>query len=147
MDEWIPVIALMIPIIAIVLGMIVAVLVVVTMNRRRLREIEYRHAERMAAIEKGIELPPEPVSQPPEPPRSRYLLRGLMWLGVGLAITLGIGSTAGDDAAAIGWIPVAVGAAYLLFYAITVRREAPGAAERLPASNDSSSPSDHRPAS
>lgn len=144
MDEWIPVIALMIPIIAIVLGMIVAVLVVVTMNRRRLREIEYRHAERMAAIEKGIELPPDPVTHQPEPPRSRYLLRGLVWLGVGVAIALGLGSMVGDDVAALGWIPAAIGAAYLLFYVIEARRNPQDANGRLPGANDSSSSSDHR---
>jgi len=54
------------------------------------REIDSRHQERMAAIEKGLELPPEPhVEAAQMAPRARYLLRGLIWLGVGLAITFG----------------------------------------------------------
>jgi len=66
----------------------------------RYRRQELRHKERMAALEKGAELPAEPVERPPAPWSPRvYLLRGLIWLftGIGLAtfllgLSLSIGS-------------------------------------------------------
>jgi hypothetical protein len=56
------------------------------------------------------------------PPRSRYLLRGLIWLGVGLAITLGGRDWLQAPLGGSGWIAVAVGAAYLIFYFVEGRR-------------------------
>jgi hypothetical protein len=77
----------------------------------------------MAAIEKGLELPPESLPQSQQmPPRSRYLLRGLIWLGVGLAITLGGRDWLHSSIGGSGWIAVAVGAAYLIFYFVEGRR-------------------------
>ena len=84
-----------------------------------MRELDCRHRERMAAIEKGLlELPPEPAPPQPEPmpSRSRYLLRGLIWLGVGLAITFGTRDWLQFPLGGAGWIAVAVGAAYLIFH-------------------------------
>jgi len=76
----------------------------------------------MAAIEKGLELPPESLPQTePVPPRSRYLLRGLIWLGVGLAITFGGHDWLQAPIGGAGWIPVAVGVAYLIFYFVEGR--------------------------
>lgn len=57
----------------------------------RYRRQELRHKERMAALEKGAELPAEPAEGPPVPWSPRvYLLRGLVWLftGIGLGIFL-----------------------------------------------------------
>jgi hypothetical protein len=77
----------------------------------------------MAAIDKGLELPPESLPQSgPTPPRSRYLLRGLIWLGVGLAITLGGRDWLQGPLGGSGWIAVAVGGAYLIFYFVEGRR-------------------------
>ena len=77
----------------------------------------------MAAIDKGLELPPEPLPQPGStPPRSRYLLRGLLWLGVGLALTVGAHDWLRDSLGGSGWIAVAVGAAYLIFYFVEALR-------------------------
>jgi hypothetical protein len=91
----------------------------------------------MAAIEKGLlELPPE--SAPPErtPSNSRYLLRGLIWLGVGLAITYGGRDWLGVPLGGAGWIAVAVGASYLIFYFVEARkalkREPATGADRAP---------------
>jgi hypothetical protein len=66
----------------------------------RYRRQELRHKERMAALEKGAELPAEPAERPPVPWSPRvYLLRGLIWLftGIGLStfllgLSLSIGS-------------------------------------------------------
>jgi hypothetical protein len=56
----------------------------------RFKQRELQHRERMAALEKGIALPPlsEPAPQPgPFNPRT-LLLRGLLWLFTGIAITI-----------------------------------------------------------
>ena len=75
-------IALLIPILAVTVSLAALIVWIVMWYRRRMHEVDCRHKERMAAIEKGLELPPE---SPPPPeqtlPRSRYLLRGLIWLG------------------------------------------------------------------
>jgi hypothetical protein len=87
-------------------------------HRRKVRELDSRHKERMAAIDKGLlDLPPEPPPQPAYiPTRDRYLLRGLIWLGIGLAIVFGIHDLFDSQIGKIGWIAVAIGAAYLIFY-------------------------------
>lgn len=119
--------ALLIPIIAVTLSMAVAIVFIITRYRRNVRELEQRHRERMAAIDKGLDLPPEAVAPPPVTP-PRYLLRGLVWLGVGLAIVFGARELLDNDAASLGWIPVAVGVAYLIFYMVEGRKESKVAA-------------------
>jgi len=48
-----------------------------------------RHRERMAAIEKGADLPPEPPEPSRAIPRPQvYLLRGMLWLFSGIAIAV-----------------------------------------------------------
>jgi hypothetical protein len=111
--------AMLIPLVSVTVSVGALIVWIAVWYRRRMREVDCRHQERMAAIEKGLELPPEPVSPPPQmPPRSRYLLRGLIWLGVGLAITLGVHDWLRDQMGGAGWIAVAVGAAYLIFYVV-----------------------------
>jgi len=94
------------------------------------------HAERRAALERGLPVPPESgtngSSHRPPPTREGYLLRGLIWSAIGLGIVVA-GATAayftapgGDrqDAltfACIGFIPFALGLAYLLYARLTRR--------------------------
>jgi len=79
----------------------------------------------MAAIEKGLELPPESLPQPAQmPPRALYLLRGLIWLRVGLALAFAARDWLGARMGGFGWIAVAVGAAYLIFYFVEGRKAA-----------------------
>jgi len=57
----------------------------------RYKRQQLRHQERMAAIEKGAELPAERPEMTPAPWSPRlYLLRGLVWLftGIGLSVFL-----------------------------------------------------------
>jgi uncharacterized membrane protein HdeD (DUF308 family) len=115
--------ALLIPIIAITLTMTVAVVFIVAWYRRSAQELDQRHKERMAAIDRGLDLPLDPVRPPGTPSRQRYLLRGLVWLFVGLAIVFGARTAIDVEAASLGWIPVAIGAAYLIFYFVEGRRE------------------------
>ena len=114
--------ALLIPILSVAVSFGALIVFIVVWYRRRIHEVDCRHKERMAAIEKGLELPPESLPQTePVPPRSRYLLRGLIWLGVGLAITFGGHDWLQAPIGGAGWIPVAVGVAYLIFYFVEGR--------------------------
>ena len=122
-DNLIPALGLLIPIISVTVSLGALIVWIVSWSRRRMHEIDCRHKERMAAIEKGFELPPESVPQPEQmPPRSRYLLRGLIWLGVGLAITFGGRDWLQGPMGGAGWIAVAVGVAYLIFYFVEGRK-------------------------
>ncbi len=115
--------ALLIPILSVTVSLAALIVWIVVSYRRRMHEVDCRHQERMAAIEKGLELPPESLPQPEQMrPRSRYLLRGLIWLGVGLAITFGGHDWLRAPLGGSGWIAVAVGAAYLIFYLVEGRR-------------------------
>ena len=122
-ENLIPVLGLLIPILSVTVSLGALIVWIVMWYRRRMHEVDCHHKERMAAIEKGLELPPESVPQPAQnPPRSRYLLRGLIWLGVGLAITFGGHDWLRAPLGGSGWIAVAVGAAYLIFYFVEGRR-------------------------
>jgi len=134
------VMALLIPILFVTVSLAALIIWIVVWYRRRVHEIDCRHKERMAAIEKGLELPPESLPQPEQmPPRSRYLLRGLVWLGVGLAITFGGRGWLQAPMGGSGWIAVAVGAAYLIFYFVEGRKAAVAKRE-APASGSDQTP-------
>jgi len=122
----IPALGMLIPIITVTVSLGALIVWIVVAHRRRKHEIDCRHQERMAAIEKGLELPPDPVAPPTQmPPRSRYLLRGLIWFGIGLAITFGGRDWLQGPMGGAGWIAVAIGAAYLIFYLVEGRRTEP----------------------
>ena len=127
-----------IPFLAIPLGIGMIITLMVLMHRAKIRELDQRHRERMAAIEKGLDpsygagtdAADAPRGAAPwtyERPQPRYLLRGLVWLGVGLAFVLSAGSAAGTWAALPGWIAAAVGGAYVVYYMMEGRRSAPPA--------------------
>jgi len=133
---------MLIPILSVTVSLAALIVWIVMWHRRRIHEVDCRHKERMAAIEKGLELPPESLpqpAQPQKPPRSRYLLRGLIWLGVGLAIVFGGQDWLRDAMAGAGWVAVAIGAAYLIFYFVegyraSVQESATAASGPAPAS-------------
>jgi Domain of unknown function (DUF6249) len=122
-DDLIPALGLLVPILTVSVSLGALIVWIVVWYRRRMHEVDCRHKERMAAIEKGLELPPE-AAPPPEqvPPTSRYLLRGLIWLGIGLAVTFGGRDWLQGPMGGAGWIAVAIGAAYLIFYFVEGRR-------------------------
>jgi hypothetical protein len=70
------------------------------------------------------------------PPRARYLLRGLIWLGVGLALTFAVRDWFGSQMGGLGWIAVAVGAAYLIFYFVEGRKATASQHEAPPSGSD-----------
>jgi len=134
------ILGVMIPIVAIVLGLGVGMLKLWLDYRKKRDILQAHHAERMAAIEKGIELPPlppqffGPESAPPaldmlqEHLKGRhaalpYLRSGLMWLLLGIATSVALYASH-DKAAWWGGVPVAFGLSKLLFYFIANRMNA-----------------------
>lgn len=115
-------IAVLIPIAGIVFGIGIAAVAIVTSHREKVKRAELRHKERLAAMDKGIEMPPEIVDQD-DAGRPRFLLQGLIWLGVGIGIFFALGDLAGDEVGMLGLIPAAVGIATLIYYAIEGRKE------------------------
>jgi hypothetical protein len=121
----------MIPIIAVILGIAVAMLAIYLSYRKRKEIFALYHQERMAAIEKGVELPPLPEAMltddgrpfRPYHPR-RHLLRGLAWLFVGLGGGVATWATAGLDWALFGLVPVGIGLAHLIYYFVEGKKEA-----------------------
>ena len=139
-DDLIPALGLLVPILTVSVSLGALIVWIVVWYRRRMHEVDCRHKERMAAIEKGLELPPEASPQPEQvPPTSRYLLRGLIWLGIGLAITFGGRDWLQGPMGGSGWIAVAIGAAYLIFYVVEGRRPS------LPKREESASGGDRAP--
>ena len=114
--------ALLIPILGIVLGVGIAVVAIVSSHREKQKRAELRHRERMAAIEKGIELPPDPDSEP-APKKGSSLRSGLISLFLGVVLYFAIREVAGDDVALFGLIPAAIGVGSLISYFVEGRRK------------------------
>ncbi len=149
------ILGVMIPIVAIVMGLGLGMLKLWLDFRRKRDILQAHHAERMAAIDKGIELPPLPPQfyalegesaaedAGSRSQRSRagssYLRSGLTWLLVGLAISIALyadqNHSHARNAALWGLVPAAYGLARLLFYLISSR-----AAARVDAHGDPSKP-------
>ena len=114
--------ALLIPILAIVLGVGIAIVAIVASHREKQKRAELRHRERLTAIEKGIELPPDPDAEPP-PKKGNTLRSGLINLFVGIVLYVAIAEVAGDDVALFGLIPAAIGLGSLISYFVEGRKK------------------------
>jgi hypothetical protein len=79
------------PAIVVLIGfIIVGTIVVLSLNNRfRLRELD--HKEKLAALEKGVDLPVRETA--PWTPRT-YLLHGMIWLFAGLAVFVALSGIA-----------------------------------------------------
>ena len=117
--------ALLIPILAIVLGVGIAIVAIVASHREKQKRAELRHRERLTAIEKGIELPPDPDAEPP-PKKGNTLRSGLINLFVGIVLYVAIAEVAGDDVALFGLIPAAIGLGSLISYFVEGRKKSEG---------------------
>lgn len=112
--------SLLIPIVAIVMGIGLVMLSIYVDFLRKREILTAVHRERMAAIEKGIELPP----LPPEIFQSRREGRrspartfeiGLVLVFVGIALGVALWQTGNNhNAAWWGLVPVGLGLAYLI---------------------------------
>lgn len=122
---------LFIPIIAIVMGIGIGMLSLWLEYRRKRELFELHHKERMAAIEKGIEVPP----LPPElfySTRKRRSPEGglrigliLFFLGIVLFAALYFSNGSELTNAFWGLIPAAIGAALVIFYFLVGRKDRP----------------------
>ena len=127
MDE--DVVAIFIPIIAIIMSLSIPIVFALVDYRRRRDIVEANHKERMAAIERGMELPPLPESlfeAPRTDRRPRYLLGGMIWLFVGITLFVALSRVAGEDIAYFALIPASIGMALLIFYIVEGRKGAVG---------------------
>jgi Domain of unknown function (DUF6249) len=109
---------MVIPVVAIIMGVGIGMLSLFLQFRRKRDLFQLYHAERMAAIEKGIELPPLPPEffqdggrTGPAPVRNRRSGLILLFLGIALSVALW-----GSGARAYLWglIPAAIGLALLV---------------------------------
>jgi hypothetical protein len=121
------ILALFIPILAIVMGIGNGMLSIYLNYRKRREFFALYHQERMAAIEKGIELPSLPQDffqgegKPSRPPSHRTLLSGLILVFLGLTLLIALHFTKvmteqGGDLSLWALLPVGVGAACLVYY-------------------------------
>ncbi|UCH09677.1 MAG: hypothetical protein JSU61_10705 [Fidelibacterota bacterium] len=101
-EIWVPIVAIIVPIIG---GAVIIFLVLYYNHRKR----QVQSKEILAAIEKGIEVPfPPPVKRD-------YLRLGIIWTFIGIAFTLAMWfSTYQMEATAWGFLPLAMGLAFLL---------------------------------
>ena len=119
--------SLSIPIIAIVFGIGIGMLSLYLEYRKKRDIFELHHKERMAAIDKGMDIPALPAEFYQEARRRQQpgdsLRRGLVLLFVGAAIVVALAAN-GSRYALWGLVPAAVGVANLLVYFIEGRRKA-----------------------
>ncbi|MGH8254008.1 MAG: DUF6249 domain-containing protein [Steroidobacteraceae bacterium] len=119
-----------IPIVAIVMGIGIGMLTLVLDYRKKRDMFALHHKERLAAIEKGIELPPLPTEFFQDSRRQRlrhpsdFLRRGLVLLFIGIAVTGAMYQSA-PDAYLWGLVPAAIGVGLLLFYFMVGRNLPP----------------------
>lgn len=133
MDE--EVVAVFIPIVAIIMSLSIPIVFAIVDYKRRRDIVDANHRERLAAIERGMELPalPESFYQSIKPARrSSYLLPGLIWLFVGIGIFVALGAIAGEDVRYLGLIPAGVGLAFLIYYFVEGRKRPHGAQAPTP---------------
>ncbi len=122
------VVAVFIPIVAIVMSLAIPIVYAIVDYRRRRDIVEAHHRERMAAIERGMELAPLPESffmgleKKRRPGTS--LLAGLVWLFIGIGLYMGLAAVTGRDVANFALIPSGIGLAFLIYYFVEGRKEA-----------------------
>lgn len=119
MDE--SLIALLIPIFGIVFGVGIAVVSIIVGHREKVKRADLRHRERMAALEKGIDLAPDPDFDA-DRQRMGSLKSGLMGILIGIVLYFALGRVADDDIALFGLIPAAIGAANLIAWIVESRK-------------------------
>ena len=128
------VIGVFIPIVAIVMGCGTGMLSLYLRHQKRQEMFALYHQERMAAIEKGAELPPLPEdffldADGHRPRNSSHgtLLSGLILIFIGLTLYLalhfsGVRTDGGGDAGLFALIPAGIGAACLIYYFVVGRK-------------------------
>lgn len=112
--------SVMIPIVAIVMGIGLVMLSIYVDFLRKREILAAVHRERMAAIEKGIELPPLPPEifhsrRDGRRTPARTVERGLILVFIGIALAVALWQTGNTHKAAWwGLVPFGLGLAYLI---------------------------------
>ena len=126
-----------IPITAIVMGIGIGMLGLWTDHKRKSQVLEQQHRERMAAIEKGITLPPanvDPYSNPARPDKltnpARVLRSGVFMLSLGVILYFALVAVGAREAALFGLIPSAIGLANLAYAAVLFEKDRKAEAEK-----------------
>ncbi len=116
----------LVPLVAIIFGaglpLSIPIVWIYLNYRKRRRLMELSHTERMAAIERGMEVPPLPLDliDGRSTRRRSSLLPGLVWFFIGLAMVAG--TLLGDELPGVfGLVPLGIGFAYLIYYGIEGR--------------------------
>jgi hypothetical protein len=119
------VVAVFIPIVAIIMSLSIPIVFAIIDYRRRRDIVESFHKERMAAIERGMEVPPLPDQVFDSVKRPRHLLIGMVWLFIGLGSMVFFASIVADEPGVkfLGLIPAGIGLAYLIYYFVEGRQE------------------------
>ena len=129
--DLLPLVSLLIPIVAIVMGVGLTMLIFYFHYAKRKHMFALYHQERMAAIEKGLEVPPLPdgfFSDDAKSPRTvsphRHLLKGLILLFIGLILFFAFYNEQQIKPAMFSLVPGGIGLAYLIYYFAIGRKEA-----------------------
>ena len=120
-----------IPITAIVMGIGIGMLGLWTDHKRKSQILEQSHRERMAAIEKGIDLPPVPSTSLIEatqtlkgaPNPAKILRSGVFMLSLGIVLYFALVTVGAREAAVFGLIPATIGLANLAYSAVLFDKE------------------------
>lgn len=114
----------------VIMSLTIPIVYIVQRSRRAQKSMELIHAQRMAAIERGMELPPASLDFASELTRGKprtALLPGLVWLFVGLAITSSSANEFDDGMPLLfGLVPIGIGLAYLIYYFVEERKTLTG---------------------
>ena len=113
--------ALLIPILGILLGGGVAIIAILASHREKQKRVEARHRERLAAIERGIDIPPDPEPEA-EVKKPSTLRSGLAGVFLGAVLYLALDRAINEDIALFGLIPAAFGIATLISFFVESRR-------------------------
>lgn len=97
----------------VVSGLLLLILIVVIMdNRTRRMRVKLLHEERMLALDKGLPVPmdyQDGVSR-----KRRPYVRGLVFLGIGVAMLFWWGISGDDDLGGMAMVPTMVGVALIV---------------------------------
>ncbi len=120
--------ALLIPFISIVMGISIPLTAIILHFMKRRQILEQFHKERMAAIEKGIEIPEIPAEAfcetgetPSRGGRHGILLAGLIATFLGVALYFVINNFR-PDRALVALFPIGLGLAFLMYYGAVGRK-------------------------
>ena len=118
-------VAVFIPIVAIIMSLSIPIVFAIVDYRRRRDIVEAHHKERMAAIERGMDLPPLPEAffrSFSTDRRPRHLLTGMIWTFVGLGLFVALREVADEEVAWFALMPIGVGLALLIYYFVEGRK-------------------------